>query len=212
MNLRTAIRTILFCALWALPGAVGAEENNDGTGLTVPLQVWLRREEAPYAQARYTAIITHGRNKFAFRVPSGFVLRSDPASGTLKLANGEGNCSVTFSMLTPRSADDAPAFTLDGYREPLLKDYPSGKIMQEFSHTTVGGPGFGFDLQWKVSGSVAEYKRVVYVSTKAGILQFTATSGKNNFDAVKAELDSMIMTLSFSTDGVLKVPPLTTDS
>jgi hypothetical protein len=199
---------IVLCSLCALTNPAQAQDNAVAPS---PLQVWMRREAAPFADPRYTAMITAGKNKFAFLMPSGFFLRGDPASGTLTLANAEGNSSITFSILSPGSSD-ASGLSADTCRDWVLRDYSSGKITQEFAASAAGGKGPGFDLQWKASGTMVECKRVMFVSSNAGVLKFTATSNSNHFESVKSVLRSLLMTFRFSTDGVLKVPPLPADS
>jgi hypothetical protein len=171
----------------------------------------MRREAAPFAEPRYTAMISTGKEKFAFLVPDGFFLRGDPSSGTFTLANAEGNCSIAFSMLPPLSYD-APPFSADVCRDWVLRETSGGKIMQEFSASAAGDKGPGFDIQWKTSGGFVQYKRVLFVSTSAGILKFAATSNLNHFDSAKSVLTRMLLTFRLGADGVLKVPPVPADS
>ena len=199
---------IVVCAMYALPCPVRAQE---GPGTPVPLQVWLRHEANRFADARFTAFATAGKNKFAFLVPDGYLLRGDPTSGTLTLKNVEGNCSLTFRLLSSGSSDG----TTDGddaFRDSVLREFPSWKIVQEFPVSVVPGKGSGFDLQWKASGTIVECKRVLFVSTLAGMMEITATTSSNHFDSLKSILGSTLMTFRLSTDGVLKVPPLPTES
>ncbi|HXC98110.1 MAG TPA: hypothetical protein VN048_02130, partial [Verrucomicrobiae bacterium] len=159
----------------------------------------------------YTAMITAGKDKFAFLVPDGYFLRGDPSSGTFTLANAEGNSSITFAVLPPLSFD-APPFSADTCRAWVLRDYFGAKITQEFSASTAGGKGPGFDVQWKTSGGFIQCKRVLFVSSSAGILKFAATSNSDHFDSVKSVLARMLQTFRLGADGVLKIPPVPTDS
>jgi hypothetical protein len=199
---------IALCSLGALTNP--AQAQNSG-GTPSPLKVWLRREAAPFVEPRYTAMINAGKNKFAFLVPDGFYLRGDPGSGTLTLANAGGNCSLTFTVLPSGSSHDSD-LDADAFREWVLRDYSSGKIAQEFSVSAGGGSGPGFDLQWQASGTIQECKRVIFISSKAGVLKFTATTSSNNFQSVKSVLRNLLLTFRISTDGELKVPPLPSDS
>jgi hypothetical protein len=199
---------IALCSLGVLNNPAQAQ---DSAGTPSPLQVWLRREAAPFVDPRYTAMVTAGKNKFAFLVPDGFYMRGDPASGTLTLANAEGNCSLTICVLSPGSSDTSD-LSADVCREWVLHDYSSGKIVEEFSASTAGGKGPGFDLQWKTSGAVVECKRVLYLSSSAGVLKITATTSSSHFDSLKSVLGRLLMTFRFGADGVLKVPPLPTES
>jgi hypothetical protein len=183
----------------------------DADSAPLPLKVWLRREAAPFVFTRYTAMISQSKNKFAFLVPEQFFTRGDPASGTLTFANAEGNCSMTFSVL-PNDTSDGTGVSEDALRERALRECPNGKIVEEFQGSAAGGHGPGFDLQWKVSDKVTECRRVVFVFTKAGILEFTMTTSSDNFDKDKSVLKGALMSFCLSTDGVLKVPPLPSES
>jgi len=202
--MRLSAVAIVFCSLVGLTAPALAQ---DSATAPTPLQVWLRREAAEFAEPRYTAMITAGKDKFAFLVPIGYYLRGDPTSGTLTLANAGGNSSITFAVLPPLSSDAAP-FSADTCREWALRDYPGGKITQEFSAVASAGRGPGFDVQLKASGGFVQCKRVVYISSSNGVLKFTATASSNHFDSVKSVLTGLMQTFRYSADGVLKVPPL----
>ncbi len=203
---RFAIAAAL-CSVGMLTGTARAQE---AAGTPRPLHVWLRKEAAPYAVPRYTAFATMlnmASNKFAFLVPEGFLIRSDPGCGILTLANRQGNDSITLAVLdSPWS--DASALSADDYRQAIMKDYPTATIIHEFSHGAAGGSGPGFDLQWKASGSIVECKRVMFLSSPAGVLELTATTSRNDFDSLTKSLEGLLQTIRYSTDGVLKIPPL----
>jgi hypothetical protein len=202
-----AIATIL-CTLGTLPDQARAQ---DGVGQPIPLQAWLRKEAAPFAAPHYTAIITAGKEKFGFLVPEEFFVRGDPTSGTFTLATAGGSSSITFSVLPTDSSSTADLST-DAFRDRVLRDYPNGKIVQEFPATALGGSGSGFDIQWKMSATIVECKRIIFVPTKAGVLMFTTTTSSTHFASVKSVLNSMLLSFQFSTNGVLKIPPLPADS
>jgi hypothetical protein len=200
---------IVLCSLVGLTAPAQTQDNTASANATalMPLQVWLRREAAEFVEPRYTAMVTAGKSKICFLVPIGYYLRGDPSSGTLTLANAEGNSSITFAILPPLSSD-APPFSADTCRDWVLRDYPGGKITQEFPAVASAGKGPGFDVQWKASGGFVQCKRVLYISSNTGLLKFTATASLNHFDSAKSVLTGLIQTFRYSADGVLKVPPL----
>ena len=198
-------------AIGSLATFAGPAPAQDYSSAPLPLQVWLRREAAPFVITRYTAMISQSKNKYAFLVPEAFYMRGDPASGTLTLANAEGNCSMTFSII-PNDTSDGTGMTDDALRERALRECPSGKIVEEFQGFAGGGQGPGFDLQWKASDKLTECKRIIFVFTRAGLLEFTVKTSSTNFEKAKSSLKGAVSSLQFSTDGVLKVPPLPTES
>lgn len=205
--MRHAAIAIILCSLATLAGLAPAQ---DSASAPLPLKVSLRREAAPFEIPRYTAMISQAKNRFAFLVPEKFYLHGDPASGTFTLGNAEGNCSLTFSVL-PNNSSDGTGISDDALRERALRECPNGKMVQEFQNLAMGGRELGFDFQWKASEKVTECKRVVFIFTSAGVLEFTLTTSLNNFDKAKSALNEAVLTFRFSTDGVLKVPPLPAD-
>jgi hypothetical protein len=202
---------IALCSFWGLTDVSRAQES---AGSPVPLQVRLRKEEAEFVVPRYTAFVTMdgmGSDKFAFLVPESFLIRGDPKSGILTLANPQGSWSITCSILDTRWTDSS-TLNADDYRESVLKDYPSATILQEFSRNFFGGSGPVFDLQWKTSSGFIQCKRVMFLSSPFGMLKLTATASRKDFDTVNSILSSMLASFRYSNNGVLKVPPLPTGS
>jgi hypothetical protein len=198
--------TLALCA-----AAASAVAQNTDVGIAtvpLPLSATVRQEEVAYDVPRYTVSATQGTNSFAFRVPAGFYLRNDPASGILTLANREGNCSISFAALGP-VADDGPTFDADEYRNAVLKSNPSATITSEFSRGIALGSGFGYDLQWKAAGGFYESKRVVYLSSPAGILVISGKTSREQFASFTRILDAFIMSIQCSTKGRVTLPPLT---
>jgi hypothetical protein len=174
---------------------------------TIGLQVNLERDCSEFIEPHFRAYVTMDSNQFGFRLPPGYRLTGDPASGTLTLANRQGNGAVTFSLASSLPTDgglDAAALG-----NSLSNQYPNSELVQQFTRNNTTGGGPGFDLQWKVSGQLVQCKRVVYIMSPAGVLEFTATAGRTNFPALQADLDYILMSLQCTTNGVKpKVTPI----
>ena len=196
-----------FFLILAMVQALAGARSLAGDYGTTPLQVTVERDRSQFVEPRYRAYVTMDSNQFGFRLPPGYRLTGNPASGTLTLANQQGNGSVTFTVsgtLPAGSGLDAAALG-----NSLSNQYPSAEIVQQFvrNNTTGGGPGF--DLQWKVSGQLFQCKRVVYLASPAGVLEFTATAGRTNFPALQADLDYILMSFQCTTNGAKpKVSPI----
>lgn len=172
-----------------------------------PLQVNLERDRSELIEPHFRAYVTMDSNQFGFRLPPGYRLTGDPASGTLSLANGQGNGSVTFTVAGPMQFDSGldPA----ALQNSLSNQYPNAAVVQQFTRNNAAGSGSGFDLQWKVSGQLVQCKRIVYITSPAGVLEFTATGGRTNFPALQADLDYILMSLQCTTNGAKpKVSPI----
>jgi hypothetical protein len=204
--MRTLTILLAFCCATAA-SAIAQGLDAGIAAVPVPLSATVRQEEVAYDVPRYTVSVTQGTNNFAMRVPVGFYLRNDPASGTMVLANRDGNCSISFSALRPVS-DDAPAFTADDYRNTVLRENPSAAITSEFSRGTALGAGFGYDLQLKAVRGFSESKRIMYFSSPAGLLVITGKTSRDQFTSFTHVLDGFIMSIQCSTTGRVTLPPL----
>lgn len=197
--------TLALCS--AAASAVAQSMDAGIAAVPMPLSATVRQEEVAYDVPRYTVSVMQGTNSFAMRVPAGFYLRNDPASGTLILANRDGNCSISFSALRPVS-DDGSGYTADDYRNTVLKENPLATITSEFSRGTALGPGFGYDLQLKSVGDLKESKRIMYFSSPAGLLVITGKTSRDQFASLSHVLDGFIMSIRCSTTGRVTLPPL----
>lgn len=204
--MRTLAISLILCAAAAAPAMAQAVDSGIAA-VPMPLSATVRQEEVAYDVPRYTVSVMQGTNSFAMRVPAGFYLRSDPASGTMILANRDGNCSISFAAFGPIS-DDGPAFTPDDYRNTVLKQNPSATITSEFSRGIALGSGFGYDLQLKAVGNFNESKRVLYFSSPAGLLVITGKAGRDQFANFTRVLDAFVMSIQCSTTGRVTLPPL----
>ena len=178
-----------------------------GNSGATPLQVTLERDRSELIEPQYRAYAEMGSNQFGFRLPPGYRLTGNPASGTLTLANLQGNGSITFTLNGPLPVYGGLDTAALG--NSLSNQYPNAEIIQQFTRNNTAGGGPGFDLQWKVSAQLVQCKRVVYLASPAGVLEFTATAGRANFPAVQADLDYILMSFQCTTDGKKpKVPPI----
>ena len=191
-------------SLCAIIGVVRAKDATRGPG---PLKVTLEREPVALVDPRYQAYVTDGSNNFAFRVPPGYRLTGDPGTGTLTLGNREGNSTITFTIYGS-ALEDGQGLSPEVFRELLLNQYSSATITREFNKASGSSSGPGFDLQWKASGEIVECKRLVYLATPAGVLEFAGTADRNNFSGLKSALDFLLGTLMSSKDGKVKIPPM----
>ena len=170
----------------------------------MPIEARLVREKVETIEPTLRAFVTSGSNQFSFLVPHGYRFQGDPASGRLTLINREGNRSITFCIIgaPPPGTYEAMA---EASRNLLLSRHPSAKILQQFVHHAAGATGPGFDLEWKAFGETFQRQRVVLLPTPAGLLELTATSSREGFPDNQASLNLLFSTLSYSTNGRLKV-------
>ncbi len=198
-------RLLLVFVLLDLTAAVVKAADSAGT---TPMYVTLEREPVNFIEPRYRAYVSAESNRFAFRVPAGYRISGDPASGTLTLASRLGNGSITFAIYGPAPADGAKLMP-ETFRESLTNDYSNAVIAEEFWRDNAGGGGPGFELQWKAVGSLVECKRIIFVSSPAGVLRFTVTGGRADFPKLRGDLDSIILSLQTTVNGTKpKMVPL----
>jgi hypothetical protein len=199
---------LIVCSL-ATFTASGRAQNLEST--PVPLQASMVKEPVETIEPSFRAYVSSGSNQFAFLVPHGFRFQGDPASGRVTLANSEGNRSITFSILGPRTAEKGEAMA-ETYKNLVLNRHPSSTIVRQFFRNAAGSIGPAFDVQWKAFGDTYQCQRAVLLSTPAGLLEITATSSRADFSNNQANLDLLLATLQFANEGKIKVIHLSPNS
>jgi hypothetical protein len=167
------------------------------------LEVSVQREPINCVVPVFRAFVNVGSQKFTLLIPEDFHTGGDPAHGRFEMANTEGNCIVTFSIMGPTDS----AIDTDAYREMLKLRYPGAKILGEFAGSAGSGEnGPGFDIQWKGAAGLLQKTRVAFLSTPAGVVQVVATSGANKFGLAISSFNEVISSLRCSDkDGKLIV-------
>jgi hypothetical protein len=153
------------------------------------------------------AYVTFGTNKFGFVMPAGFRLETQDRQ-KVTLVSADLNCLLTFRMLEPIPGGDGeldPAY----YCQLLLSGHPGGKIVDEFSLAAVSRRGPAFDLRWNAAGTVPRLERVLFISSDAGVLEFSLASSLEKFEAGRQAFSSFLMTFRIpEKDGRLIMPVL----
>src|SRR6267378_620408 len=166
-----------------------------------PMQVLVRTELPNVQPPFHRAFVTSGTNKFAFLIPDGLQVHNDPLHGRINLSNVEGNRYIGFAILDP-TPSEGRELSADAYREVVLNSFPNAKILEENSRVAAGRSGPAFDIQWKSAG-IVQHTRVVFVATAAGVLEFTATTSPDKLSELDTDLNLVLVTFCFSTNGKL---------
>jgi hypothetical protein len=153
------------------------------------------------------AYVTYKSSKFGFVMPAGFRLETQDAQ-KVTLVSADFSCLLSFQVLDPAppaGLEEDPAF----YRELLLKRHPGGKILEEFSLVAVSRHGPAFDLRWNATGAVPRRERVLFISTDAGVLEFSLLSSLEKFDASQRGFVTLLRCFrAAKADGRLEMPVL----
>jgi hypothetical protein len=199
--MRCARLVIAFCSVWMLSGSIHAQVL---TPKVVPLEVTIDREPVDYSDPFYRANISTGTIKCSLLVPQGFRLKGDPSLGKLILSNLGGDSSVSFGLLGPLP-EGSSELSAEYYRAVVAKQYPNAKILKEFTKLVSGRMGPGFDIQWKATEELYQNKRIVFIPSGAGVLEFTVTGGNRDFSVAQGNLDSVMGSFCYCTSGKLKI-------
>jgi hypothetical protein len=193
------------CSIGILAGAAQAE---DASATVTPLKVKLERLPLRCSTPLYRAYVTAETGKFTFLIPAGFRTKGD-SEAKIKLANLEGNCLITFTILDPAPCDSQP-LKADAYRDVVQARHPKGKIIEELSAGAAGRDGVGFDMRWETTNKFAQCSRTAFVPSSAGLLEFTATCSPKDFPTLRCELNQIMGSFQATTpEGKLEVPPIT---
>jgi len=169
-----------------------------------PMQVLVRTELPNVQPPFHRAFVTSETNKFAFLIPDGLQVHNDPLHGRINLSNVEGNRNISFAILDP-APSEGRELSADAYRELVLDSFSNAKILEENSRVAAGRSGPAFDIQWTSAG-IVQHTRVVFVATAAGVLEFTATTSPDKLSELDTDLNLVLVTFCFSTNGKLEVP------
>ena len=149
--------------------------------------------------------VTAGTNKFTFLMPDGFRLEtSDPQK--LTLASPDLSCLITWRIVGP-APSEAPAPDHALYRELLLSRHPGSQILEQFTLGAAGRLGPAFDLRWGAAGGLVRRERVLFISSPAGVMEFSLVSSLEKFDAGRQRFDAWLVSFRASDEhGHLAVP------
>jgi len=169
-----------------------------------PLQVSLEREPINRIEPFYRAYVTSGTNKFTFLIPRGFQFQANQTAGSVCFRSRDGATSISFGIAESLTQGNAE-LSLPVYREVVVARHPTARILQEAARSANGCSGPAFDIQWRVSENLHEWKRLVFVPSSAGVLEFTAMGSLTNAAKVQSDLDLVLTTFTASKDGKLQV-------
>ena len=153
------------------------------------------------------AYVTFRTNKFGFVKPDGFRLESGDRQ-KVTLVSADFNCLLTFRVLETEPAGDSepdPAY----YRDLLLSRHPGGKIVGEFFLATISRRGPAFDVRWNAGSTVPRRERMLFISSDAGVLEFSLVSSLEKFEAGRQAFSAFLLTFrTTGPDGRLIMPVL----
>jgi hypothetical protein len=153
------------------------------------------------------AYVTFGTNKFGFVMPAGYRLETQDAQ-KVTLVSADFSCLLSFRVLDPAPTGVTeldPAF----YRELLLSRHPGGRITDELSLAAASRRGPAFDLRWNATGAVPRRERVLFISSDAGVLEFSLVSSLEKFEAGQRAFGALLLSFrAADADGQLNMPVL----
>jgi hypothetical protein len=153
------------------------------------------------------AYVTFRTNKFGFVKPDGFRLGTGDRQ-KVTLVSADFNCLLTFCVLETEPAGDTEPDAAY-YRDLLLSRHPGGKITDEFSLAAVSRRGPAFDLRWNANSTVPRRERVLFVSSDAGVLEFSLVSSLEKFEAGRQAFSAFLLTFrTTERNGRLIMPVL----
>lgn len=158
----------------------------------------------------YRAYVTSETCKFTFLIPGGFRIKGDSET-KIKLSNLEGNCQITFSILDSAPCDAQP-LSADNYRDLVQARHCKGKIVEQLTPGAAGRDGVGFDMWWETTNKFIQCTRTAFVPSSVGLLEFTATSGPNDFSSLRSELNQIMGTFQAGApDSKFEIPVITAE-
>jgi hypothetical protein len=177
------------------------------TGANPPaFRVTLKSEETATGGGRSQTqrlYLTLDTNQFACIVPTGFrVDASNP--NKIVLSDSAYTYFITIRF-NGRMAAGGKGLQADSCREMALSRFAAAKISGESSESVGYLSGPSFDLQWKNAAGTDQSARVVFVSTQAGIMEFSLLACSNKFGDGTIHFSSLLSSFRGSEGGKLEV-------
>jgi hypothetical protein len=198
-------KSIIAGLLLMFAGNLGAEEARTNSPVW---ELMLHREAVPTIKPTFRAYLIAEKHKFAFFVPPELSAMND--AGKIKFLNAEGNCVMTLSVIGP--VPEGGDLNTAACQERLLAEHTNAIVIGHVYRTAAGGHGPGFDLEWSMGERILVCQRTVYIPSSVGVLEFTATTTRANFPALRASLDSVLATFRADKDGKLETVHLSPNS
>lgn len=153
-----------------------------------PLSTSVQQEDTGGFEQSYNAVVKVGESQFAFLLPEGFRLGGDPAHGALQINNTRMGTGMTFAVFFP--GGEKPD------RATLLGRYPKGRVVFEFDRPVLGRNAHVCDIEWTAANNILAKTRVVFVQTKAGLLEITCTCSLKQFRDGEHSLNLLLKSLT----------------
>jgi hypothetical protein len=147
--------------------------------------------------------ITAGTNHMSLKIPEGYRATVSPGLAEIDLVNQSGSFKFSFAALGNVSQLDA-----DTYRPIVLGNRISPVIRSEFNLGVCCGTGPAYDLDWTAPTGRTQCSRTAYVSSPAGVLEFSAISSPGNRAEMEELFRSETVSFWFSPDGKPPQPPI----
>jgi hypothetical protein len=178
-----------------------------------PLQVALRNEEflgtSNDRQVR-RVYLTLGTNQFALTVPEGYrVDASDPQK--MVFSDAHDTCFISFHFMDP-SPDASDQSGTDSWRNLALSRYPDAIVTDQTSEFAGSHAGQAYELRWVNSGGAEQAARIVFIPSRAGVMEFNLISSPKYFDAGRYVLRVLLASLRTNEGGRLEITPLSDKS
>jgi hypothetical protein len=204
---RSDLRRVRLAAVPAilllLPAAVSAQviTTNSSGSRVQDLQVSFQPGEFVGHGRVLREFIKIGTNEFLFVVPEGS--RPETLKGdALVVTSRDSTYYLTFRM--------AGSLAAEGDLNQSLKcrvadQYPNARNVEPFSTTVANRVGEGLSLKQGRPGVGSRFIKVLWVPSKAGVLEFTLNTDSTNAPAAELAFSSMLLTFRSNERGKLEI-------
>ena len=187
--------------LW--PAAVSAQviaTNSAASRLQDP-QVTFQPGELVGHERVLREFVSFGTNEFMFVVPEGS--RPETVKGDfLVVKSRDATFYVSFRIAGPLPAEGDLQQRL---KWRVAEQYPDARDMEAFSTTVLNRTGNGFSLKEGRSGVGSRFIKVLWVPSKAGILEFTLNTDAKTVRGAELAFSSMLLTFRSNEHGKLEI-------
>jgi hypothetical protein len=148
--------------------------------------------------------LTTGTNVLLFMVPPSFRVDAS-VPNRITLSSSEGGGFLGVRLVSP-PGDSGSQLQTDTCRSLALGRFPGAKVTGEFSEFAANRSGPAFDLTWSNTGGSRQSARLVFISTRLGILEFSLLSEADKFDQFRSYFTIMLSSVCNNEGGKIQIP------
>jgi hypothetical protein len=136
--------------------------------------------------------LTTETHRFSFVMPPGMRSTADPERRTISLTSSDFTCAMEVEIVEPKG-QSVPSVQAEALRHVVLRRFPGGRILGEFTASAAGRGGPGFDVERTLELNSNLRARIAFVPFSGGLLEFKLTTTPEKFPAFQHRFNQWML-------------------